>query len=230
MQTIETTSTLLTPASASSAADARDQHVVEVAAALFLEEGIANIKMTDIADACGLGVATLYRRFGTKTAIVIEAATLLWRSLNAKMLDFVESDAFLALDGLPRLLSLLRCYVDAYVNHSDFVRFLAEFDHLVISGDIPAEELVAYGGEVDSFYIMFEDAYLLGTQDGTIVREVDFPVLYRTVAHAMMGVAEKLVRGEIIPSDDFSSGSKELECIVNLVEMALGPKDVHADA
>ena len=230
MATTDTAASLLNPTLANSAADARDQHIFEVAAGLFLEQGIANVKMTDIANACGVGVATLYRRFGTKTRIVIEAATLLWRRVNAQMLEFVESDEFLGLDGLTRLLRLLRCYVDAYVNHRTFVRFLAEFDHLVVTGDIPSEELATYGSEVDSFYIIFEDAYLLGTQDGTIVRTVDFPVLYRTVAHAMMGVAEKLVRGEIIPSDDFSLGSRELECIVDLVAMALGSQDVHAGA
>ena len=62
----------------------------------------------------------------------------------------------------------------------------------------------------DSFYLIFEDAYQLGRADGTVTRVVDFPVLYRTVAHAMMGVAQKLSRGEVIPSDDFSRGTDEL--------------------
>lgn len=47
--------------------------IILVAAELFLEKGIDSVKMTDIADASGIGVASLYRYFGTRTNIVIEA-------------------------------------------------------------------------------------------------------------------------------------------------------------
>jgi hypothetical protein len=37
-----------------------------------------------------------------------------------------------------------------------------------------------------------------------------------------MGVAEKLVRGEVLPTDDFSHGEEELECIVSMAIESLG--------
>ena len=83
--------------------------------------------------------------------------------------------------------------------------------------------LASYTEKVDSFYFVFEDAYLLGRQDGSIDRQVDFPVFYRAVAHALMGVATKLMRGEVIPSDDFSvtRGAAELQCIVDMAIRSL---------
>ena len=52
----------VTPA-VSMAASAADAQVVECASRLFLQRGIAAVKMTEIADAAGMGVATLYRHF-----------------------------------------------------------------------------------------------------------------------------------------------------------------------
>ncbi len=198
---------------------------VSQAAALFLRDGIAPVRMTDIADAAGIGVATLYRRYKTKTALAIKAGTYLWQRFNERILRSVESDAFLAMDGAERLTMLFGCYLDAYAAYPEFVRFLDEFDHLVLAEGVDPAELATYGATIDSFYIIFEDAYQLGRADGTVTRAVDFAVLYRTVGHAMMGVAQKLVHREIIPSDDFSHGTDELACLVQMARFTLGITD-----
>ncbi|RVU97916.1 TetR/AcrR family transcriptional regulator [Coriobacteriales bacterium OH1046] len=203
----------------------RNAYAITCAAALFLRDGIASVRMTDIADAAGIGVATLYRHYKTKTKIAICAGTFMWNRFNSRIRGFIEADEFLALSGAERLSMLFGTYIDAYTAHPDFVRFLDEFDHLMLAEGLALAELEAYGGAIDSFYIIFEDAYRLGLADGTIAREVDFAVFYRTIAHAMMGIAQKLVRGEIIPSDDFSQGRRELECIVQMARRTLGIAD-----
>lgn len=201
--------------------DARDDRAVITAAGLFLRSGIANVKMTDIARESRMGVATLYRHFSTKSRIAIAAGTLMWRRLNGSVKDVVESDDFLVLNGISRLEALLQVYIEMYVAHPNFVRFLDEFDHMVLSEKIPEGDLEDYGREVDSFYTVFDDAYLLGRQDGSIKRAVEFNSYYYATAHALMGVAQKLVRGEVIPSDDFSSGERELRCIADMAVRSL---------
>lgn len=211
------------------ATDPLDAHVVECAAQLFLEHGIEGVRMTDVAQAAGVGVATLYRHFSTKGRIAAAAGTLMWKRFNLRIMQLVESDSFLALDGYGRLSRLYGAYCQAYVDERAFVAFLDEFDHLSSSGAIERDDLEAYGQAVGSFYVMFDDCYLLGRQDGSIRREVDFPVFYRAVAHALMGVAEKLVRGEIIPSDDFSHGGEELACLVEGMLLSLRVSSDHQD-
>lgn len=196
--------------------------VTNQAAALFLRDGIAAVRMTDIADASGIGVATLYRRFKTKTSIAIHAGMHMWGLFNDRIRRAIETDAFLAMNGAERLTMLFEKYIAAYSAYPEFVRFLDEFDHMVLAEGAEPEELSAYGRAIDSFYIIFEDAYQLGCADGSVTRKVDFPVLYRTVAHAMMGVAQHLVRGEVIPSDDFANGTNELTCIVQMARYTLG--------
>lgn len=204
-----------------SARQTADEYVVSCAADLFLRKGIGAVKMVDIADAAGMGVATLYRHFSTKTRIAVSAATMLWKRINARLVDLVESSRFMELNGIGRMRALLEAYCDVYITHSDFVAFLDEFDHLVVTGQLDRQELEGYGAQVDSFYLIFEDAYLLGRQDGSIVRDVAFRPFYIALAHALMGVAQKLRRGEIIPSDDFSGGREELHNIVNMALWSL---------
>ena len=199
--------------------------VTTQAAALFLRDGIEAVRMTDIAEASGVGVATLYRRYKTKTALAVRAGTYMWERFNKRIGYAIETDEFLAMNGAERLIMLFGKYIDAYIEHPDFVRFLDEFDHLVLAEGADADELVRYGEAIDSFYYIFDDAYELGRADGSIGRKVDFAVLYRTVAHAMMGIAQKLVRGEIIPSDDFTHGKDELTCIVQMARYTLGITD-----
>ena len=203
----------------------QEDRAVVCAASLFLRDGIGNVKMTDIAREANVGVATLYRHFSTKSRLAIAAGTLMWRRINAGIHDLVESGEFLRLNGLSRLEALLAEYCEVYVAHPTFVRFLDEFDHLVLAEGVQKSELEEYGREVDSFYLIFDDAYLLGRQDGSIKRVIEFNSYYHAVAHDLMGVAEKFTRGEIIPSDDFSAGEKELRCIVQMAVLALGTEN-----
>lgn len=201
----------------------RDEAIVARAAEVFLARGIADVKMTDVAEAAGVGVATLYRRFSTKTDLAVLAASQLWGRFNRRIHTIVESDEFLRLDGFDRLNALLDAYRDAYLEHTGFLRFLDELDHLVLSEGLAADRLAAYGAELDSFYLMFDDAYLLGRMDGSVTREVDFPAFYHALAHALTSVAQKFARGEVIPSDNFAqaASASELDSLILMAKCTL---------
>lgn len=200
----------------------RRLNVVMSAATLFLRHGIAQVRMTDIAEFSGVGVASLYRRFGTKTTLAIAAGREMWHRFNLQVLDITREEGFARATGGQRLMMLFAHYCDEYVRHPDFVRFIDELDRMLVDEHVPQEELVEYGNEVDSFAKVFAHAYEDGVRDGSITREVDFPIFYRTVAHAMMGIAQRILRGDIIPSDDYSQGKSELECEVQMARIMLG--------
>lgn len=201
--------------------DGRDEHVVSVAARLFMRDGLANVKMVDIAEAAGIGVATLYRHFSTKANVAVAAATLLWRQLNEQLRQTVTSDEFVGRNGIGRLRTLLDAYCDAYLINDGFVRFLDEFDHMALAGQVSADELATYGSEVDALYDIFRDAYELGRTDCSIYRDVEFLPFYRALAHALIGVAQKFGRGNVIPSDDSARGREELACLVDMALWSL---------
>ena len=176
-----------------------DARVVECATKLFLVQGISAVKMTDIADDAGVGVATLYRHFSTKAAIAADVASVLWQHLEDSYEELVASDAYQQLDGAGQLKLLLDLYC--------------------------TEHLYRYAHVLARPYAHYQKAYELGRSDGSIGRQTDFALFYRSLAHALLSVASKLSRGEVLPSDDFSGAAThdELAC---LVDMAIRSLDV----
>ena len=57
---------------------ARRQQLIEDAFHIFAEKTIDKLSMNEVADACGVGIATLYRHFSTKNALVLAVSTWAW--------------------------------------------------------------------------------------------------------------------------------------------------------
>jgi AcrR family transcriptional regulator len=192
----------------------RYEKAVEVSAQLFLKNGIDSVKMTDIADECGIGVATLYRWFGTKNGITIEAMTYMWNELNKMFSGIFESEVFLSQSGIKQLNDLMRMFIVLYEAHPGFMRLLSEFDLLLISEDIPKKDLKEYERSIINFYPVFENSYMMGIADGTVREIPDIRMFYLSFAHTLMELSKKLIQGELLPNDDFSHAEEELSMII----------------
>ena len=192
----------------------RYEKAVEVSAQLFLKNGIDSVKMTDIADECGIGVATLYRWFGTKNGITIAAMTYMWNELNKMFSGIFESEVFLSQSGIKQLSDLMRMFIVLYEAHPGFMRLLSEFDLLLISEDIPKKDLKEYERSIINFYPVFENSYMMGIADGTVREIPDIRMFYLSFAHTLMELSKKLIQGELLPNDDFSNAEEELSMII----------------
>ncbi|MBR2284013.1 MAG: TetR/AcrR family transcriptional regulator [Ruminococcus sp.] len=181
---------------------------------MFVRDGIEAVKMTDIADECGIGVATLYRYFGTKTGITIAAMTHLWKQLREMFSDIFESEVFLSQSGIKQLTDLMKMFVVMYEAHPGFMRLLGEFDLLLLSEKVPKEQLREYDRSILNFYSVFEKSYVAGIADGTVRDNIDVRLFYGSFAHALLELGKKLTQGEILPSDDFTYAKYELEMII----------------
>ena len=204
--------------------DKRMERAVSVCAALFLENGIEKIKMTDIAEESGIGVATLYRYFGTKSGISAAAMTYLWNDLQALFGGIFDSETFTGQTGIKQVRDLLRMFIVMYSGHKNFMKLLGEFDRMILDEGFPKEELAEYERSVINFYPVFERAFNKGIADGTVRDSVDPKLFYITQAHCLMEMCKKFINGEILPSDDFSDAERELEtlidCAVSYIENA----------
>lgn len=182
-------------------------------AALLLEESPENIKMTDIADKCEIGVASLYRYFGTKSGIVIKAACVLWQDVRGLFDGVFECDYYRDKTGIESLKELMKVFKVLYMSHKDFLRFLDSFDRFVVSEGVTPDELKEYEQSVLDFYSLFEDAYRKGCEDGTVRTDIDFRTMYLSVTHSLMLMSEKFARGGIFENENVNDES-ELDFII----------------
>lgn len=194
---------------------AREGIIIEAAAKLFPDQSIEMVKMTDIAAESGVGVASLYRYFGTKVNLAIEAGALLWRRFREHFTDNLTPE-FPEKTGYAQMEELFNLYSHIHSTHPEFIAFLDELDHMVLMNEVDSDRLVGYEAEVMSFFPLYQASYERGVADGTIRGDVDFPLFYQTTAHALMGVAQKLIRGDILPSDNFEEGHTELGMAVDV--------------
>ena len=173
-------------------------------------------RLYEIAEAAGMGVATLYRHFSTKAAIAVAAAQMMWERLMSSYDELVATDAYQRLDGGSRLEVLLATYKERVLYLPGFPAFVDELDRLILAGALEGDVVREYAYVLSCGYSHFQQAYELGRADGSIAREVDFALFYRSLAHALMSVGSKLSRGEVISSDRFANGTKELEYIIDM--------------
>ena len=191
----------------------RIEKAIETCAEMFLKNGIESVRMTDIAQNSGVGVATLYRYFGTKTGITIAAMTFLWNQMKDMLSGFFDTENYVKQNGLKQLHDLMKMYVVIYQAHPAFMKILSEFDLMLLNEKVPPEELKDYERSIVNFYPLFEKAYVTGLADGSVREVPDIKLFYVSFAHSLMELSKKLIQGELLPSDDFSIAEKELEMV-----------------
>lgn len=196
--------------------DDKMQLAVLTAAQLFLEKGIESVKMTDLAEACGVGVASLYRYFGTKTAIVTEAGALLWQDVSRLFEDALKSPAFLASDGLGQVRTLWGMFLELYRSQPAFLRFLYEFDDFVLREKPGEAAMTAYEKSVLDLHPIFRRSFEKGREDGSVAYAGDEAAYYAAVSHSLMLLAQKHLRGDVLAADSTLSGEQELSTVIDM--------------
>ena len=102
--------------------------IVDVAEAVFLERGIADTTMMDIADRAGVSRVTLYRYFSERDHIAYMVAGRMLGRLAAAARAGVPPGA----RGLDATRAGLIALVDSFDEHHDTHRFLVMFDNMTL--------------------------------------------------------------------------------------------------
>lgn len=188
----------------------RMDDAVVCAAGMYLDKGISEAKMTDIADACQLGVASLYRYFGTKQKFTIKAACYLWQQKYQDLDRFRHQADFLRQTGIEQAQSLMNVFPTLLQEHSPFLRFLSDFDAFITQEHLTHEDLLEYESSVMNVLSMMEAVIEKGVADGTIRPGVDAKLYETTVGHCLMSMCQKFSRGRVLSSDNPDQYLQEL--------------------
>ena len=184
---------------------AKQRFVIDTATNIFLERGIACVSVHDIAQAVGVGEATIYRYFSKKQNLVVAVAV----QLGAKVLAYFDIEG--GDNGWDKLALFYGAYLRVYREHPEYFRFLSEFDTLArTDGD-----LAEYEQALQPYYSLFAAAYNEGRADGT-VRELDLPLYYMTTTHAILGLCKKLaVEGDLLQQDIYDI--EEIQLLIDII-------------
>ena len=168
------------------------QKIVETGFKVFAERTIDAANLTDIATAAGLGMATVYRNFNSKAALVLEIGTWVWSEYYHECANNLERTGGTAAEEYARY---LEAFIDLYRNHRDILRFNQFFNIYVQREGIPAEQMKPYNSVIDALVKRFHQTYEKGRADGTLRTEEPEKEIFSKTIHLMLAAVTRYAVG-----------------------------------
>ena len=194
----------------------RREQMLETGLRLFGEKGIEAVPMQAVADACGLGIATLYRYFSTKLVFVIAIGTKKWEEF------FREIDAEYArrgstMNAAEELDFYLSGYILLYREHRDVLRFNQDFNGYIAHQGATQEQLADYLRTVQPFRKKFHLLYEKGQLDGSIRTDEPEQEMFTATMHIMLAVCGRFAQGVVYRSGEPEDLTQELMILKQMI-------------
>lgn len=196
---------------------AKQQHILETAFRLFAEKSIELVTMPEIAQASGVGRATLFRYFPTKLDLVIMVGTRQWEEYIKWYESVLPKEKAVQLTGAEFLRFYLDAFLDLYRNHSEILRFNYNFNNYLRFETENQDKRQSYLQIADKLGSTFHEIYERGKKDGTLNTEIPEKTMFSATFHIMLAAVTRYAVGLVIVYDE---GEPEKELLM-LEEMLL---------
>lgn len=192
--------------------EARRKAIVEEAKKLYLEKGVEQVTIADLANHLSIGEASLYRYFGKKQVLVVEAAIMTWQEILEKMTNLPMKPT-----GFENLEDFYGFFLSIFHEHPEFFQFVEDFDALIAKEPLSDELLTAYEEVILSIKKRFDDFYVKGIQDGSVQCDLDPDIFYFSASHALLGLCKKLAnRKGLLKYEDRIDKSAQIESLITI--------------
>jgi len=191
---------------------ARHKTIIKEAKNLFLERGIDAVTITDLATHLSIGEASLYRYFGKKQTLMIEAGIMIWEEVY----ETLEKRSPKA-TGYENVKYFYEFFLEFFQNKPEFFRLLDEFDLKIIQSGISHEELKDYEQIVLKFKNVFDKFFEMGKADKTIKEGIDQDIFYYTTNHALISLCKKLAtQSHLLRYESHMQETTQIECLIEI--------------
>ena len=190
--------------------DLKRDYIVETAKKLFLSSSISEITIKDISAVSGIGEATIYRYFSNKENLVTAVSLSLQKDILK--IKFEDSNS----SGLENIQNFFNLFRNIFVEHKEYVKFIAEFD-IVYLNKIENKENRQYSLSLDVFYDLFIKFYNQGLKDKSVKEVEDIKLFYYTSTHSLLELCKKLASSNTgLKQDKAVDRVKEIEYLTSL--------------
>ena len=184
---------------------------------IFAEKGIEPVSMQEVAAACGLGIATLYRYLNTKLAFVITIGTKKWEEYFGDVeAEYARrgGDMMNAAEELDFYLSM---YILLYREHRDILRFNQDFNAYILHERAAPEQLRDYLRAIRPYAEKFHALYEKGRRDGSIRTDEPEQTMFNATMHIMLAVCGRFAQGVVYQSADPEDLTQELMILKRMI-------------
>lgn len=195
--------------------DAKKNFLVDIATDLFMCRSIQDVTIKDIAVSAQVGEATIYRYFGKKQTLVVQAAMKLQQAVNAESFKLNEGK-----NGFEKIKIFYFSYLQIFDSHPDFFKFINDFD-AYMAGE-QGDEMDSYESVVGQYKTAYMKAYQEGLNDGSIKAQNNIEMFYYSTTHALLELCKKLsIKKAVLSQDNLVEKRTQIQCLVDIILSAL---------
>ncbi len=195
--------------------DAKKNFLVDIATDLFMCRSIQDVTIKDIAVSAQVGEATIYRYFGKKQTLVVQAAMKLQQAVNAESFKLNEGK-----NGFEKIKIFYFSYLQIFDSHPDFFKFINDFD-AYMAGE-QGDEMDSYESVVGQYKTAYMKAYQEGLNDGSIKAQNNIEMFYYSTTHALLELCKKLsIKKAVLSQDNIVEKRTQIQCLVDIILSAL---------
>ena len=206
---------------------ARRARLLEAGFRLMSARTIEAVKLSEIANEAGIGIATLYRYFKTKPALVIEIGTVLWKKYYVEVEKAYAARGGAVMNAAEEMEFFLDSIIELYRSHKDVLRFNRNFDTYVKHQECTAEQMRPYNEAVNVFATKFHTVYRKAKKDGTIDTRIPEKRLFVGTLYAVLSVAGKFAEGLVYPPDGEHDMTEELLMLKRMIVDSMRKRKDH---
>ncbi len=186
------------------------QNMIETAFRIFSENNIDSVSMPDIAKECGYGIATLYRYFNTKMALVVAVSTWAFGQYSASYRQRLNEIGFKQMTALEEYAAFLDSFLDLYRSHKELLRFNQFFNIYVAGAGAEMEQMEPYLNMIKTIGSGFHSVYEKGKIDGTLRTDISETEMFSSTLHLMLAATTRYAVGLIYLPDEKKSEAELL--------------------
>ena len=185
---------------------AKDQRILESAFRLFAENTIEKVKLTEVAAAAGIGIASLYRYYPSKPELVMAVNTWAWTNYLADNPLSLKDN----MTGAEEFAVHLNAFLDLYRDHKDLLRFNQFFNVYIQSEDIATDKMQDYLQMIRKLEKPFAATCHKGRADGTIKTNLSETKMFSVTLHLMLATVTRYAVGLAYNEDTDAEAELEL--------------------
>ncbi len=182
---------------------------------LFVKRTIDGVSLEEVAKASKIGVATLYRYFGSKTDLVVEIFVWEWKKYVDVYIQ--KHEAVPGMTAVQKFAAYLDVFMELYRDNKDFLRFNQFFNVYMQRVKTKQNQTAPFLALTDEFADYFKKIWEQGEKEGTLRTDIPWQKVFLSTMHILLATATRYAIGLMYQLEEGTDPEEELIMLRNML-------------
>ena len=190
--------------------------LLEAGYRLFTEKTIDGVSLEMVAKGAGIGVATLYRYFGSKTDLAVAVSVWKWQEYLERIRERTDVKRQ-EMTGAENFNVYLDAFLALYRDHRDLLRYNQFFNVYLQHAGTDKARMAPYEQVIGGFADLFRMIWEKGEKDGTLRTEIPWKQAFSATMHVMLAAVTRYAVGLAYQPEEGTGPEEELAMLRDMM-------------